>query len=79
MIDEKKIEELAKWAAETMNGGDFYNKNYYHFKHREAWEGLIRKLIVKLEPVSESSWEGQVDRQSGAFTDQEILDSQAWK
>lgn len=26
-----------------------------------------------------SSWEGDVDRQSGAFTDQEIKDSTAWR
>lgn len=73
------IEELAKWAAETLNGGDFYDKNYYHFKHKEAWEDLIRKLIPKIESANVSSWEGYVDRQSGAFTDQEIQDSQAWK
>lgn len=26
-----------------------------------------------------SSWEGHVDRQSGAFTDQEIADSNRWR
>ena len=29
-LNDKDIEKLAKFAAETLNGGDFYQKNYYN-------------------------------------------------
>lgn len=35
------------------------------------------KIGQKISQVR--SWEGYVDRQSGAFTDQEILDRQTWR
>jgi len=47
----EEIESLAKFAAETLNGGDFYNKNYYNFRHKEAWENMISKLIEKMKEM----------------------------
>ena len=35
--------------------------------------------LMRMESEASDSWEGEVDRQGGSFTDQEILDSQTWR
>jgi len=55
-MSDKEIEELAKFAAESLNGGNFYDKNYYNAKHREAWEKMIVKLLNKLNLLEESEY-----------------------
>ena len=47
MTDEE-VTELAKFAAETLNGGDFYDERFYQNKHREAWENMIRALLCRI-------------------------------
>lgn len=50
-MTDKQIEDFAKFAAETLNGGNFYDKNYYQAKHREAWMNMITKLIEKMKEM----------------------------
>jgi hypothetical protein len=44
-----QIEELAKFAAETLNGVNFDDKNYYAYETRLAWKNIIRKLIIEMQ------------------------------
>jgi hypothetical protein len=44
-----QIETLAKFAAETLNGGNFDDKNYYAYETRLAWKNMIRKLIIEIQ------------------------------
>lgn len=40
---------------------------------------MMIEELMRMESEASDSWQGEVDRQSGAFTDQEILDSKTWK
>ena len=46
-MTEEIYEELAKFAAETLNGGDFYDERFYQNKHREAWVRMVKALLDK--------------------------------
>lgn len=46
-MTDKDIEELAKFAAETLNGGYYDDINYYKYEHKKAWENMVRKLLEK--------------------------------
>ena len=48
-MDDAKIEELAKWAANKLNGGNWYDEKFYQFGHKEAWMNMIKELIERLE------------------------------
>lgn len=45
----------------------------------EMLESKIKLLEAKLERAQSNSWHGEVDRQGGSFTDQEIKDSTTWR
>jgi hypothetical protein len=51
-MTEAEIIALAKFAAETLNGGDFYAERFYQNRHREAWTNMIRALLLKLKAPS---------------------------
>jgi hypothetical protein len=48
-MNDAKIEEIAKWAANKLNGGEWYDDKFYQFKHKEAWMDMIKELIERIE------------------------------
>lgn len=48
-MTDKELEELAKWAANKLNGGDWYDEKFYTFNHKEAWMNMVRELIEKVK------------------------------
>lgn len=48
-------------------------------ERRRVQKMLTELLRMESESSVEESWRGDVDRQSGAFTDEEILNSKAWR
>jgi len=43
-------------------------------------ERRLKKMLAALvQEEAESSWKGEVDRQSGAFTEEEIANATAWR
>lgn len=48
-MTDTEIEELAKWAANKLNGGNWYDENFYKFEHRQAWMNMIRELLEKIQ------------------------------
>ena len=48
-MSEKELEDLAKWAANKLNGGNWYDENFYKFEHKKAWMEMISELIEKVK------------------------------
>ena len=48
-MNDANIEELAKWAANKLNGGDWYDTKFYQAGHKQAWMNMIKELIKKIE------------------------------
>jgi hypothetical protein len=47
---EAQIEAAAQAAAESMNGGAFYNPAYYVDAHRDRWREAIRLALIAAAP-----------------------------
>ena len=45
----------------------------------ETVDVVLKQAAPKVTTKAPDSWQGEVDRQGGSFTDQEVLDSQTWK
>jgi len=48
-------------------------------ERRRLQQMLTTLMSMESEIVDENSWTGQVDRQGGSFTAEEILNSKAWR
>ena len=48
-------------------------------ERRRVQKMLTELMRMESESSVEESWEGDVDRQAGSFTDEEILNSKAWR
>lgn len=48
-MTEKEIEKLALWAANKLNGGDWYDQKFYQAGHKKAWMDMVRELADKLK------------------------------
>ena len=48
-------------------------------ERRRVQKMLTELLRMESESSVEESWEGDVDRQAGSFTDEEILNRKAWR
>jgi hypothetical protein len=48
MITDEEVERIAKKLAESMNGGKFYDENFYRSEHRAAWMRGVRLVIEEL-------------------------------
>ena len=48
-------------------------------ERRRAQRMLDELMRMESESSVEESWEGDVDRQAGSFTDEEILNRKAWR
>jgi len=45
----------------------------------ERFEALEKEIVELKAKLNERSWAGQVDRQAGAFSDQEINEANTWR
>mgnify|MGYP003346902857 CR=1 FL=1 len=48
-------------------------------ERRRAQRMLTELMRMESESSVEDSWRGEVDRQAGSFTNEEILNSKAWR
>jgi hypothetical protein len=48
-VSDDELERLAKLAAETVNGSDFYDNRWFQFKHREAWMKGIAAVLKEYD------------------------------
>lgn len=69
MVNQELIDTLCK----ELDAADTVGKS-----HTVAIKA-IRLLQDQLAKPKTDSWEGEVDRQSGAYTDEEIRNSTEWK
>lgn len=44
-----EVEDLARWLAETLNGGVWDDPRWYTPEQRELWRDHARKLIAHLK------------------------------
>ena len=63
MKSDELIEKAAKIAAETTNGGSFYDEKWYTADHRKAWYKGIRSA---LEVFEASGWK-YLDENTGTI------------
>jgi len=54
-MTEEQLEALAKLAAETLNGGNFYDENFYKCEHRQAWIRAVKLIIEQTKGTSDGS------------------------
>lgn len=61
-MDESLIEATAVWLAQRINGGSFYEPQWYTHEQRELWRGHARALLEqspvarRLEQESDAAW-----------------------
>lgn len=61
---------------------DYLNKNPHEVKNASYYRRELKKAqerIKELEKNQRSSWEGEVDRQGGSFSQDEIDNANAWR
>ena len=78
------VEDLMYQKAEDARSEVSYSKPTEEAQRRlddflETVDVVLKQSAPMVAETAVNSWQGEVDRQGGSFTDQEILDSQTWK